>query len=129
MEHVVFEPVMQKDVNDCAIASLSMYLGIPYADVRKAAGRRLGKDGMTTEAIVATAKKLGVELVLQRDFDSSAIGIVDLDRSKKNGGGHVAVFIRGCVWSTANGQLWASLHTYCHDRGFKLLGLLTRRND
>lgn len=127
-ELVVFEPVVQKSDNDCAIACLTMYLGIPYPVVMKAAGKRLTPSGMSTDDIIATAKKLGVQLVMKKDFDAHDIGIVDLDRSRRKGGGHVAFFCRGAVWTTASGQLWGSLHTYCHDRGFKLLGLLTRRD-
>ena len=125
-ESVVFEPVVQKDANDCGIACLAMYLGFSYADVRKAAGRRLGKEGMTIAAILATAKKLGKPLSLSIDFDSEDFGVVSLSRPKKRGGGHVVVFLRGMVWNPAAGQLWSSLNTYCHDRGFVLDGIMKR---
>jgi hypothetical protein len=124
-EPVVFEPVVQKSTNDCAVACLAMYLGLPYSQVREAAGRRLTKEGMTTRAIINTAKKLGAELVLQKDFDADDVGIADLLR-EDDSDGHVVLFVRGAVWTTASGQIWADLFTYCKVHKFKLLGLITR---
>ncbi len=120
-----FELVIQKDTTDCGIACLSSYLGVPYAEVRAAAGRRLTKTGMTIRAMLNTAKVLGHHLVLQKDFDEHDIGIVSLSRTDKSDG-HVVLFIRGAVWTTSSGALWADLHAYCKAYRFTIDGLLTR---
>lgn len=127
-EPVVFEPLTQKSTNDCAIACLAMYLGLSYAVVREAAGKRLAKDGMTTRQILNTAKALGHPLVKKQDFDEDDIGIADLMRENEEDG-HVVLFVKGTVWTTASGQLWANLHDYLRVHKFRLCGLLTKRDD
>lgn len=65
---------VQRAPGDCAIAALSMYLGVPYEDVLGAAvqqtkRRRVHHVGMYTRDIKATAKRLGVRLHLRRAVD------------------------------------------------------------
>jgi hypothetical protein len=126
-DHVVFEPITQKSDDDCAIACLAMLLGLPYATVRGAAPRSFSKGGgLTTRQIVRLAAKLGTPVMLTKDFTGDDVGILDLDRAAENGGGHVAMFIKGVVYTTASGHLWADLDAYLAYGRFTLLGLIRR---
>lgn len=132
-EQVCFEPFIQKDVNDCALACLSIYLGVPYATVRAAMPKRwnLAKmnegGGLTIKQMLQLARRLGHPLRLLDDFDSDDCGIIDLDH-EASGCGHVALFLKGVVYTTATGMVWTDLHAYVKHHGFTLVGLITRKD-
>lgn len=123
-DHVVFELVMQKGADDCAIACLSTWLGIPYPTVAAAAPKRR-KGGITTQQILRLGKRLGVPLRLQKDFTRDDVGLIDLWRESDQTG-HVAFFAKGCVWTTAAGQFWTDLDAYLAHHKWQLLGLIRR---
>ena len=136
-EHqVTYEPQIQKSTDDCGIACLSMLLGIPQATVRESMGARKLKrmekaKGLTIRQIQAIAKKLGHTLVYRGvtrsdDLTRDMVGIIDLGRYIKDGGGHVAVYLKGCVWTTATGVFWTDLDAYLAYGKFDLEGILVK---
>ena len=131
-EGVCFEPYIQKDTIDCAIACVSIYLGIPYATVRAAVPRRVNlstQGGLTIPQILRLAKRLGTPLKLQKDFDSDDCGMIDLDLQDAPGtSGHLALFFKGAIYTTANGTLWTDMSAYLTHHRYTLVGLLTRKD-
>lgn len=130
IDHVVFEPFMQKGTHDCAIACLAIYLGVPYAIVAAAAPRKVHEEGMTPRQIQNLGRKLGHPLRLQKDFTGEDTGIISLSRKPghEEDGGHVALFLRGVLYTTSSGLLWTDVHAYVAHHHFTIDGLIIRRD-
>lgn len=130
MDHVAFEPFMQKGSHDCAIACLAIYLGLPYANVAAAAPRKWTTEGLTPRQIQNLGRKLGHPLKLQKDFSGDDLGIISLSRTPgyEESGGHVALFLRGVIYTTASGLLWTDVQAYLAHHRFTVDGLITRRD-
>lgn len=127
----VFEPIIQKSTEDCSIACLAMLLGLPYAVVREAAPRNLERQGgLYIKQVVALAAKFGETLTLNKfdDDEEEQVGILSLTRAKGKGAGHVVVYIKGVVWTTASGTLWADLDAYLKTHGFVVDGILVKED-
>lgn len=122
------ELIMQKSDNDCGIACLAMLLGVSYADVRQAAPRTFTEKsaGLTTQQILRIARKLGHTLRLSKDFTGHDIGIIDLDRAVKDGPCHVAMFLKGTIYTSASGLLYTDVDAYLTTHKFTVLGLIRR---
>lgn len=130
-EPLVIEPCVQKDISDCGVACLAMYLGLPYQQVRAHCPRRVGDDGLSNRQMQRVATKLGARLT-SVPLGDEAVGILDLQRpadpAKPRGKreGHYAVYIRGVVVNPADGSIWTDLDVFCATRRWTVYGLLVR---
>lgn len=92
----------QRETSDCAVAALSMYLGVTYEDVLRAVtvgDRYQGKQGLWRRTIVRIAARLGHTLRVRRKFDlDSEYGILRLPD-------HAAVLRNGLVID-GDGTIW-----------------------
>ncbi len=70
-EPTAIQPILQRGVCTCAVASLAMLLGVSETAVLEACPRRRNVHavGMSVRQIVATAKRLSVRLVVRTRFD------------------------------------------------------------
>jgi len=86
--------------NDCAILSLSAYLGIPYTDVIRIAARLVedgGKGGLTLRTMRRIADLCGSPLTIRRTFDpAESYGIVFV-QWRGHHEGHAAMLREGHV--------------------------------
>lgn len=109
---VVVEPIIQKSAADCAIASLAMLLGRPYAEVSAECLRMTRKPhslGLGTRQINALAKRLGAALVKGsvKDLDT-ATGLLYVDMADV---AHACLLFEGVVVNPSDGMIY-SLDTY-----------------
>ena len=110
----IIEPVMQKDIYDCGVASLAMLLGLPYSEVRKAASdiykERL-KEGLDTRSMIRIAKELGHVLKSvpypnpDLEPQTGILGTYD----------HYVMLFEGVVYNPADGLLY-DVDTYLASR-------------
>lgn len=101
------QPIIQTG-NDCAIASLAMFLGLPYAQVAASAvtvAPQAFDRGMWCTEIQRTSKRLGVQLVQRRRFNvDEDTGILCLDLPC--GSSHALVLFRGVLINSDDGMVW-----------------------
>lgn len=119
----VFDLIIQKSDDDCAIACLAMYLGLPYITIREQA-RRL-KSGLTTRQVLNLSKRLGHPLKLQPTYSTEDVGMLDIEREHD---GHLVLYVQGVVYTPASGQLWAEAETFIQTGGWTVNGLIVHRN-
>lgn len=125
--------VSQRHKADCGIAALAMLLGTNYEDVFAAFShtRRSATDprvyGMHTKQIVATARRLKVELTMHRAFDlESSIGLLTvekLDPKPDEFVQHLVLLKFGLIFDT-DGIVWEP-SDYFEQFGFKPVSILT----
>jgi hypothetical protein len=120
----------QLDKADCAIACLAMMLGKPYPEILHAAcsvGANPGQAGMSTEAILQTALRLGTNLAIKRGWDwETDCGLLSIERkrpSKKHFSQHMVLLKWGLVFDT-DGTVWEP-DIYLDKLGYRALSLLT----
>lgn len=127
---------VQRAGGDCAIVSLSMYLGRNYEDVLAAAvsqtGRRAHRSGLFTRDMKGVAKRLGSALVLRRVFDlETACGILALRKATTVGEHseeeHAVLLRAGLIFDT-DGTVW-ELDTFLQHYKYRVLSLLTRKDE
>jgi hypothetical protein len=104
---VAIEPIVQKDVADCGIASLAMLLGRPYQEVSKVAlaivSKKVHKRGLWSTEVKRIAKALDIRLRVRRKLRDEATGLLVL---KRPGEAHIAVLFQGVVINPADGLVW-----------------------
>jgi hypothetical protein len=93
---------LQRELADCAVASLAMLLGESYEDVLRVVttiDRSQGKRGLWTRTLQRIAKQLGHTLRIKRTFDlESDYGLLRLPD-------HAVILRNGLVIDT-NATLW-----------------------
>ena len=118
MTPAIIEPIIQKDIGDCVIASMAMILGLPYAEVCKTA---LDMYPTCSHAGLTTRQMLAVTRALKRNLLSVAIkdaqlesetGILDVRIGRRY---HAVVLFEGVVFNPADGLIY-NLDTYLADR-------------
>lgn len=94
------EPGHESETADCAIVSLSVYLGVPYTDVIRIAARVVedgGRHGLVMPVVRRIAALLNAPLRMRRSFDpDETFGIVWVE-PKKSKQAHCAVLRWGQV--------------------------------
>jgi len=120
----ILEPIVQKNIGDCALASLAMLLGLPYQDVSAEALRMTRKPhttGLGTKQINALAKRLKAKLekVPHPDLEVET-GIIYL--SYPSGDEHAAVLFEGILINPADGLIY-SLDVYLATHKAEINGL------
>ena len=113
MHPPVIEPIVQKTLTDCGVASLAMLSGKSYrevADIALQLAPTVHKSGLWLTQLRAIAKKLGFTLVkrIPPTWDDES-GLLDI-RLPKNGR-HFAVLFQGVLINPADGLVW-DLSTY-----------------
>jgi len=118
MGPVIIEPIIQKDIGDCVIASLAMILGIPYAEVCSTAlglYPECSASGLTTRQMLAVTRALKRNLVSVPVKDLSLegeTGILDVRIGRRY---HAVVLFEGVVFNPADGLIY-NLDTYLASR-------------
>jgi hypothetical protein len=134
MRPIALEPVVMKDVGDCAIACLRMLTGLPYEAVFQALPKRLQGSalhaGLSNASILAVARKLKFPLVYRSitnpDDLPETIGILDLHRHKE---GHVVVWLKNVLYNPADAFIWTDVETFLATRGWTLAGIFLSQED
>ena len=127
---------VQRAEGDCAIVSLSMYLGLGYEDVLAAAvqvtGRRAHRSGLFTRDMKRVAKQLGTTLTLHRVFDvETACGLLALRKSTAKGERqeeeHAVLLRAGLIFDT-DGTVWEP-ETFLQHYKYRVLSLLAKKGE
>ena len=104
------DPVVQKEEGDCVIASLSMVLGIGYAEVSRKA-REIWQKPHHTGLTVREAQRL-IHSITGRYFESLDAKKTDLDDEtgalfvKLPNDYHAVALFEGVIFNPADGLLW-----------------------
>ena len=110
----IVEPIIQKDIGDCAIACLAMVLGLPYAEVCSVALALYptsSSKGLTTRQMFAVVRALGrtLQSIPTKDTQLDAeTGILDVRIGRRY---HAVVLFEGVVINPADGLIY-NLDTY-----------------
>ena len=128
-------PVVQIQVmrapGDCAIAALSMLLGVSYEDVLGAAvtttkSARVHHKGLFTRDIKRTAKRLGVVLTQNRTIDlENDEGVLVLEGV--DGRRHAVLLKAGLVFD-GDGTVWEPETLFAHQQ-YQPTSLLVRTDE
>lgn len=105
------EPIIQKDIADCAIAALAMALGRSYREVSEIAqlvGKRPHSRGLHTTEIDRIARHFGASFKRQRVVtNEDATGLLVLERGRRpKREFHIAALFQGVVINPADGLVW-----------------------
>ena len=125
---VCIEPIIQKDVSDCAIACLAMVLGVPYvlaSTIAQEVTKKPHKKGLGTRQMMSIARKLGRSMACVKAAD------VDLDEDTgilfvgftPSGNEHATVLFQGVLVNPADGLLYDPA-TYLNTNKGRVLGML-----
>jgi hypothetical protein len=102
----VMQVVIQRHMNDCAVACLAMLLGLSYEEVLVAFRHNVIVQGAKTRHIQHAAKRLGHRLRWQRYYsvDEGDTGLLamDSDRWRMH---HLAVLKDGLIFDT-DASVW-----------------------
>lgn len=124
MEPVVIRTEMQRGTTDCAVACLSMLLGVPYADVRR--GVRLRGSGMSLRQVLAFAKAQNKALrwaTWKEGEDIAGIAMVWLQGDE---GDHAVIMVHGSVYDPATGDWWTDDEAFFASHAYRIHGTLRR---
>jgi hypothetical protein len=124
MDPVVIEPIMQKDIADCAVAALAMYLGLSYQHVFSVIPKRahVGSEGLSRRQRQHVARKCGWRLKAKAAVDEDDIGLLELERPDKSAR-HIAVYAKGTIYDPACGLWFTDLDAYLRERNWTIVGL------
>lgn len=130
-EPVFIEPIVQRDIGDCAIACLAMLVGKSYPEVVAAAPARAYQRGMHNREVVETAAKFGIRLIRRRKFDpKDDIGILILNSvPPRKSASHAVLLLEGQIYDAANGRLWLDVDVYFRLENWKPGTLLTMETE
>ena len=110
----IIEPIIQKDIGDCVIASMAMVLGLPYSEVCSKALElypTCSSTGLTTRQMLAVTRALKRNLtsvpIKEAQLDSET-GILDVRIGRRY---HALVLFEGVVFNPADGLIY-NLDTY-----------------
>ncbi len=101
----------QRTDEDCGVAALASYTGIPYEDVyieaAKVDRRHRGKKGLYNFEVIAIARRLGVSLRSTRTFNlDQDAGVLRVyfsgPRAKRCPGGHFVAVQAGLIGCSAD---------------------------
>jgi len=123
------ECIVQKNINDCAIAALAMILGQPYRKVSDVALKlcidphTVGMDDHDINRVAAKFKaKFKLHMLMNpgvapRVLEDHPTGLLTVIRGKKDA--HVVALFQGVVINPADALIW-DLDTYVLHGGWKL---------
>jgi len=122
------EPIVQKDIADCAIASLAMIIGVPYRDVSERAllvCTKPHKHGMWETEITKVARNFGVTFKKAASPEDTT-GLLVVVRGKgRSSECHITALFQGIVVNPADGLLW-DLDTYLAQGRWSIAAVLER---
>lgn len=126
-EPTIIRPEMQRSTIDCAIACLTMLLGLPYADI--AAKVRLRGRGLSGEQMRRAAKTLGRPLRWEsrttvEDLTQPAI-LVFRDTTTRDY--HAVIWVSGTVYDPATGDWWTDDDIFLAHHTAEMVGALVRK--
>lgn len=121
----IIEPIIQKNVGDCAIAVLAMLLGKPYREVSAAAitmTRTPHRVGLGSRQIAALARAMGSGLTKARppfdlEDETGMLCVAFPDKSE-----HAMVLFCGVIYNPADGLLYAP-DVYLSAKRTRVVGL------
>ena len=127
-EPTVIEPVTMKDMGDCSICCLAMFLGKTYAEILTACPKRSKPltDGLTPLQISNVARKFGVALEYDDTPDEDDIGILILERTI-NDDSHACMYLKGVIFHPGDGAIWTDMESYLKQYHWKVEGILRRK--
>ena len=131
-EPVVIQPVLMKDVGDCAICCLAMLTGKPYADVYAAVPRRKRAsalvEGLPVMDICKVSKRLGFPLEYNtfEEDEERGVGILVLERTY-NDDAHMVVYAKRTLLHPGDGCWYTDLDAYLKKYSWKVEGFLWRK--
>jgi ABC-type bacteriocin/lantibiotic exporter with double-glycine peptidase domain len=106
---VSLEPVMQKDIADCGVASLAMVLNVPYRIVSEEAMRIAAnphKTGLWETELEKIGRVFGARFKRVSSADD-VTGLLVVVRGKgKSLACHIVALFQGVVINPADGLLW-----------------------
>ena len=119
MGPLIIEPVVQKNVGDCVLASLSMIFGIPYQEVSTVALSHYpdcAHQGLSTRQTMVIVKALGRTLQSIKVPDAHTLegetGLLDIRMGRLY---HTVVLFQGVVLNPADGLVY-DLDTFLASR-------------
>jgi ABC-type bacteriocin/lantibiotic exporter with double-glycine peptidase domain len=119
--------VAQRHEADCGVACLAMFLGVSYEDALLAIGGETPtvlRSGVYWKHLKRAAERLGVRLVLKRNWTLEDDGIVEVKHKKDP---HVVVLRRGLIFET-NLKVWSFSDYYAAPPRAKLGSMLVRED-
>ena len=127
IEPAVIEPVFQKYGSDCAVACLSMMLGVSYPDILAATSKRakVVHTGMSSRQIISTAKRLGMVVKYRiAPPEEDDFGMMYLTRKDD---AHVALYLRnGYVIDPADGLTYTDVGAFLLAKDWTIEGFYWR---
>jgi hypothetical protein len=118
---------VQKNLSDCAVASLAMISGRPYRVVSEAAvaaAPTVHTRGLWTTQILAIAKAIKFPLRrVKHPLDDDTGLVIVKDATGKTNDCHVAALFQGVLIDPATGNVW-DFDTYLHTQQWVVIGFL-----
>ena len=125
---IVIEPLTMKDMADCSVCCLAMFLGKTYAEILAACPKRSKPltVGLQVIQISNIAKKFGVLLEYDDTPDDDDVGILVLDRTV-NDDRHTCLYMKGVIYHPGDGSIWTDMESYLKQYKWKVEGILRRK--
>ena len=127
-EPSIIEPIIQKDIGDCAVAALAMVLQLPYVLVSQAAialSSNVHHKGLHTTELICLSKQLGRPLkkIKSKRIGSHPTGLLLVTRTRKSN--HAVAVLDGVIINPSDGLLYR-YDVYVDGKKTKALHLLVR---
>lgn len=126
MRPIFIEPLINREMGDCALTCLVMWTGRSYQEVIAACPPGAHKKGMWNRDVIKAAATLGATLERKRKFNlHEDDGILMLNPVPSKGRpSHTVVLLDGMVLDPYNGRLWLEVDIYLKTERYKTGELL-----
>ena len=125
---ITIDPITMKDMADCGLCCLAMFLGKTYAEVLAACPRRSRPltEGLTVLQLSNVAKKFGVTFEYDDTPEDDDVGIFILHRTV-NEDSHACLYLKGIIYHPGDGSLWVDVDSYLKQYQWRVEGILRRK--
>ena len=124
-EPIVIEPVLMKDVGDCALCCLAMLLGKTYAEVLVKCPRRTKTAvGLSGRQIANVAIRLGARLAYHDLPEEDEVGILMLERGADDS--HAVLYLKGVLYHPGDGTIWTDVEAFLREYKWTIHGFFWR---
>jgi hypothetical protein len=126
MRPIFIEPVINREMGDCALACLVMWTGRSYQEVISVCPPGAHKQGMWNRDVVKAGAALGATFERKRKFNlHEDDGILMLNPVPSKGRpSHTVVLLDGMVLDPYNGRLWLDVDIYLKTERYEIGELL-----